>query len=99
MVNVVLVVPIVPGQMPIEHLHVFTAANHERMCAVYVVGHVNMFADSLRRMFSCIEMLSAQIHQSPVAWQFISNHAKLLCESIDEPGIVFKDNVRIDVLN
>lgn len=98
MVDVMLGVPFVPGQMPVQRLHVVSTADHESVRAIDVVRAVNVLADSVWRMFSGVQMLAAKVGQSPIRWQLIDELVQLIREVFCEPGVIFKHHVRIDVL-
>ena len=71
MVDVMLGVPIVPSQMPIQRLHVVAATDHESVGAIDVVRAVDVLADFLRRVLSGVQVLAAEVGQSPIRRQLV----------------------------
>lgn len=96
MVDVVLGVPIVPMEVTIESFHVLATTDHERVRAIDVVRTIDAVADSLRRMFARVEVLAAEVRQSPIGRQFINVGLDGCGEIVDEAGVVFKDDVAVD---
>ncbi len=99
MVDVVPLLPIVPVKMSVQGLHVLATADHEGMRAIDVVGSIDVFADSLRRMLAGKQVLPAEVSESPVGRQLLGVLLESLCKVFDEPRVVFKDHVRIDALD
>ena len=66
MVDVMFDLPLVPVQMTVNGLHGIATTDHEGMSAIDVVGSVDVLADLLRRSATSVEVLSAQVGQSPV---------------------------------
>ena len=71
MVDVMLGVPIVPGQMSVQGFHVVTATDHESVGAIDVVRAVDVLADFVRRMFSRVQVLAAEVGHSPIRRQLV----------------------------
>lgn len=84
--------------MPVQRLHVVTATDHESVRAIDVVRAVDVLADSVWRMLSGIQMLAAEVGQSPIRRQLVDEFAQLFREVFGESGVIFKHHVRIDVL-
>lgn len=80
MIDVMLYMPLIPVQMAIEGLHCQPTSYHECMRSIDIERTINALADFLWRMLAGVEMLSAEISQSPIVRQFGNVLLKLLGE-------------------
>jgi hypothetical protein len=69
------------------------------MRAIDIKWSVNVLANLLRRMFSSVEMLTTEIGESPIVWEFCDILLKLLSKLGAKTSVILEDNIRIDSFN